>query len=519
MAQVTDGDRPALSSFPVFALLYTLAIVLELGEQWIDPRFTGGFVLVAAAAVATGMTRAKFLALLVASTTYFLVFRFPDVANHVNLLLCLNVAMISVMAYSLIRGRESPDHDYAALLPVLRIGLVLVYVIAGFDKLNSDFLNPAASCAAGMLASIIDAMRTQFLGVPLVVPVAVAAACLGYRLLRRGRFGSPGTRTFTTVVVGAAAAGLAGVLLVLVGPGPYASAIGLIAAVSVIAWELGGGLLLVVPRLQAAIIAFSLLMHAALALIGFVDFGALAAALLFTFVPTSYVRQLTGRRLHVYAGICFAIALLCGWSTHIHRIPELALLTGLAFDAAVIIAIWPLLVTVFSGGQRPRWDGVHILDRAMPAWLYVFPIVLVFIGLTPYLGLRTAGNFSMFSNLRTEGESSNHLLLGGNPIKMWNYQEDVVWILDIDDRYGDVIYHYDGSPRGYALPVVEFRKWIHAWSRAGYRVPMTYAHNGYSYTTDDIVTDPMWRADALDAQMYLLDFRYIQPGNPNYCRW
>ncbi|MBI5735658.1 MAG: hypothetical protein HY997_07325, partial [Mycolicibacterium neoaurum] len=101
MAQVTDGDRPALSSFPIFALLYTLAIVLELGEQWIDPWVTGGFVLAAAAAVITGMTRAKFLALLVASTTYFLVFRFPDVANHVNLLLCLNVAMISVMAYSL----------------------------------------------------------------------------------------------------------------------------------------------------------------------------------------------------------------------------------------------------------------------------------------------------------------------------------------------------------------------------------------------------------------------------------
>ena len=42
MAQVTDGDRPTLSSFPAFALLYTLAIVLELGEQWIDPWFTGG---------------------------------------------------------------------------------------------------------------------------------------------------------------------------------------------------------------------------------------------------------------------------------------------------------------------------------------------------------------------------------------------------------------------------------------------------------------------------------------------
>lgn len=525
--QVTGRDDPALSTFSVFTLLYTLAIVMELGEQWIDPWFTGGFILVAGAAIATGMTRLKFLLLLVASTAYFLLFRFPDVANHVNLMLCLNLAMILVLAQSLIRRRNAPDHDYAAMLPVLRIGLILVYVIAGFDKLNSDFFDPAASCAAEMLRSVIDAMQTRLLGVPLVVPVALVLTYLGYRLMRRGRFGTTGNTTFTVVVIGSAAAGFAAVLLVLFAPrlGDLVPAIGLIAAVSVIGWELGGGLLLTVPRLQAGIVAFSLTMHAALALIGFVDFGALAVALLFTFVPASHLQLLTaGRgqtapRVRAYAGICFGIALVCGWSAHVHRISELTLLTGLAFDAAVVIAIWPLLAAVFSPDRGPRWAGVRVLDRGMPALLYIFPILLVFIGLTPYLGLRTAGNFSMFSNLRTEGESSNHLLLGSNPMKVWNYQEDVVWILDIDDRYGDVIYHYDGSPRGYALPVVEFRKWIHAWGRAGYTVPMTYAYDGHRYTTEDIVTDPTWRTDDLSPEMYLLDFRYVQPGHPNYCRW
>ncbi|MCF6388506.1 hypothetical protein L2K20_16115 [Mycobacterium sp. MBM] len=519
MTQVSAGQHPAVRPFSVFALLYTVAIVMELGEQWIDPWFTGGFVLLAGAAIFTGMTRLKFLVLLSASTTYFLLFRFPDVANHVNLMLCLNVAMILVLAHSLIRRRDAPDDDYATMLPVLRSGLILVYVIAGFDKLNSDFFDPAASCAAGILRSIIGAMQTRVLGLPLVLPVAVTIALLGYRLLRRGRFGMAGNRTFTVAVLGVGAAGLATVALVLFGPASNTAAIALIAAVAVIAWELGGGLLLAVPRLQAAIVAFSLTMHAALALIGFVDFGALAVALLFTFVPAGHAALLTRRRLHAYAGVCFGIALVCGWSTHVHRISELTLLTGLAFDTALLIAIWPLLATVFSAGERPRWEGVPILDKRMPAWLYVFPIALVFIGLTPYLGLRTAGNFSMFSNLRTEGESSNHLLLGDNPLKMWDYQEDVVWILDVDDRYGDVIYHYDGSARGYALPVVEFRKWIHAWGQAGYRVPMTYAYGGYRYTTPDIVTDPAWQTPDLSPQMYLLDFRYIQPGNPNYCRW
>lgn len=513
----------------MFALLYTIAIAMELGEQWIDPWFTGAFLLSAGAAVLTGMTRLKFLAVLVISTIYFLAFRFPDVANHVNLLLCLNLAMILVLTHSVIRRRDAPDHDYAAMAPVLRIGLILVYVIAGFDKLNTDFFNPVASCAAGMLRSIVAAMQTTILGVPLVVPIAITLAYLGSRLIRRGRFGSAGNRAFTVSVTLVALAGLAAVLLVLLGgdasSGGLLPVVGLIAAVSVIGWELGGGLLLTMPRLQAGILAFSLTMHAALALIGFADFGALAVALLFSFVPANQFAVLTaGRgaaapRVLGYAGVCFGIALVCGWSTHVHRIPELTLITGLAFDAAVLIAIWPLLAALFSSERGPRWEGVQILDRRTPALLYVFPILLVFIGMTPYLGLRTAGNFSMFSNLRTEGESSNHRLLGSNPIKVWGYQEDVVWIVDIDDRVGDVIYHFDDSPRGYALPVVEFRKWIHAWDQAGYRVPMTYGYDGRQYTTEDIVTDPVWRTENLSPQTYLMDFRYIQPGEPNYCRW
>jgi hypothetical protein len=72
--------------------------------------------------------------------------------------------------------------------------------------------------------------------------------------------------------------------------------------------------------------------------------------------------------------------------------------------------------------------------------MFVFPVLLLLHGLTSYLGLRTAGNFSMFSNLRTEGARSNHLLLGGNPLKLWGYQEDVVRFIRIDDRRARIGY-------------------------------------------------------------------------------
>lgn len=523
--------RSPRGPFSVFATLYTIAMVLEFSERWQTPWFTGVFVIAATAAIATGVTRAKFLALLVAATGYVALVQFPEVANHVNLMMCLNVAMIGVLSVSLIRRRDNADDDFAAIAPILRISLMLIYALAGFHKLNTDFFDPAASCAAGIFASVIGALRTTALGIPVVVPIALVAAVLGLRLVRLGRFGSAGNRLFTSVAAAVGLAGLTVVAVVLLYDrlGPLITSIGLIAAVGVLAWELGGGLLLAVPRLQAAIVAFALTMHAALALIGFVDFGSLAAALLFAFLPAAYrqllidgtigVARRAASRIGVYAGIAVAIALLSGVHTHLHRLPEWTLTSGLLLDTAIAIVIWPILVAIFSPAPRPEWGGVRILDARTPVALYLVPVLLVVIGLTPYLGLRTAGNFSMFSNLRTEGEHSNHLLLGGNPIKIWGYQEDVVWIIDIDDRFGRVIHHYDGGPRGYALPVVEFRKWIHEWDAAGLRVPLTYGYNGIRYTTEDIVSDPTWRTPDRTAEMVLLDFRVIQPGQPNYCRW
>jgi hypothetical protein len=40
----------------------------------------------------------------------------------------------------------------------------------------------------------------------------------------------------------------------------------------------------------------------------------------------------------------------------------------------------------------------------------------------------------MFSNLRTEGRVGNHLLLGSNILKFWTYQDDIITILDWDER-------------------------------------------------------------------------------------
>lgn len=218
---------------------------------------------------------------------------------------------------------------------------------------------------------------------------------------------------------------------------------------------------------------------------------------------------MTGRRVHAYLAIC----VLAGVFSALGR----RLVAGVLFNVAALVLIWPVLSTAVSR-TRPAWDGVPLWSRTTPPWLFIFPALLLLHGLTSYLGLRTAGNFSMFSNLRTEGTRSNHLLLGSNPLKLWGYQDDVVRFVRIDDKRARISYQYQPL-LGNLLPVVEFRKLIYAWTRAGATIPLAFEYRGERYETDDIVNDPAWRTETRDREMRLMDFRVIQPEGPNACRW
>ena len=524
------------SAFSIFALLYITAVCLEMSEDWENPGFTLLFLVVAAGIIITGITRVKFLVFLIAATAYFLIVQFPEVANHVNFIIYCNVMMMVALAYPRIRRRENvTDAEYFEMIsPLLRVSLVLLYFIAGFHKLNADYFNSRVSCANSMLGRVISMMRTEVFGLPAGTILLAVCLFVLYRLLRAGRFGAPASRMFSILVVIFASSLVCSVLVILLPPyfGRIIDfeTIGLTTGVLTISWELIGSLLLVIPKLQAVLVPFSLVIHAVLAMVGFVDFGALALSLLFAFVPPSYyqvlrrhanlrLRRFSVNRADAYFAINIVGAAYSGFSAHLHPLADEVLLTGALFDLALIVAVWPILLTWFSSSPRPPWNGVPLLNGKAPKFLYVFPLMLALIGATSYVGLRTAGNFSMFSNLRTEGKRSNHLLLRSNPLKIWNFQEDIVRITEIDQTVGKPIHHFKQLQTGYQLPVVEFRKWIYTWTQAGLVVPLTFEYRGETYSTKDVTSDPAWRTDRRTWAMVLMDFRVIQPEGPNGCRW
>jgi hypothetical protein len=525
-----------MSPFSMFALLYMTAYFVEV----VDPAgqvATGipgrilalGSVLVLTINILTGITRVKFLVFLVLASAVLLSYPFPGVPNHANIMIYCNVVMIVAMVYSFARHRSSAtDNDYFEMVrPVLRASLVLIYGLAGFNKLNSDFLNPQVSCAGAMLSKMVElgsVIASHILSASAASVLAAGALFILWQRSSGTYFVPSRLGVYALLLILCAGVVLCSALLLIK---PHLDipdlipAIVLATAVFTILWELVGGFLLTIPKFQAPMLLVFGTMHAVLAVIGYDDFSALAFSLLFTFVPPSYYQVLDSyanlrllrlriHRAHAYfminlLGAIFSVGLLYG--THILYLQRVS---GLAFVFAALVFTWPILSTAFSSSGRPVWGGVPVLNRHMPKFMFVFLVLLFLYGMTPYLGLRTTGNFTMFSNLRTEGTSSNHLLLTSNPLKVWGYEEDVVRI--VENRQARWL-------EGESLPVVEFRKRIYEWTRAGRTVPLVLEYGGETYSTEDIVKDPVWRTEKRNWEMMLLDFRAIQLEGPNQCKW
>ena len=529
-------NRSTMSPFSMFALLYMTAYFVEVDPAGHEAQGMQGQIFALASVLAitviilTGITRVKFLVFLVLATAILLIDRFPDVPNHVNIMIYCNILMIVAMVYSFARYRGSAtDNDYFEMIrPVLRASLILIYCLAGFHKLNTDFFNPQVSCAGAVLSKMLDVgsiVTSSIFIAPAAFLLAAGALFVLWRRNSGTHLVTSRLRVYALLLVLCAGVVLYGALLLIKPrldiPADLLLAIVLATAVFTVLWELIGGLLLTIPKFQAPMLLVFGTMHAVLAIIGFNDFSALAFPLLFTFIPSSYyhlinsyvdlrIPRLRLHRVHAYFVINLLGAILSGGLLTGTRIQYFQQVSGLSFILAALVFTWPILSTTFSSSRRPVWGGVPVLNRHMPKFMFVFLVLLFLYGMTPYLGLRTAGNFTMFSNLRTEGTFSNHLLLRSNPIKVWGYQEDVVRFVEI--RHGRGL-------KGKSLPVVEFRKAVYNWTQAGQMVPLELEYRGEIYSIEDIVKDPVWGTEKRNWEMMLLAFRVIQPEGPNQCRW
>ena len=73
----------------------------------------------------------------------------------------------------------------------------------------------------------------------------------------------------------------------------------------------------------------------------------------------------------------------------------------------------------------------HALRLTHRGWL-VGPSLIAIVALSPYVGLKTTASLTMYSNLRTEGDRWNHLVLP-EAMQVFGFQDDLVTIIRTDD--------------------------------------------------------------------------------------
>ena len=437
-AGVTQSRR--LATFAVLSALVVLAWHAQTNIQFRMDWQTTGFII-ALVVLFRPFSRIAFLSLALVETLAILI-ALPWTNTNRLLQLFIFATIASSGVYILARS-SFQKLDSGAWLelvqPLLRLQLVIVYGLAAWHKLNVDFLNPQSSCA------VILYERTPF-----------------FHLHADGN----------------------------------AMRWGLI--LGTIVTEMSLPVLLSLRRTRNFAVCYGVLFHIALGLSEFYAFSVTMLSLLFLFTPESF---------------CDVAVDFCSARNRLVKV--MVTIGGLAILTVVVVLtaarFGPSLadvrqITSFRGGLNMVWVKVfywsgywmllfYLLPLGLFVWLWyyepasfqpsahsfrpipplfwVLPALLIFDGINPYLGLKTDTAFAMYSNLRSEGGITNHLIWR-HPLALADYQEDLVQVVDSNDPALRGI-----AQRGWPIPFFDLRRRVSELVKDGSKnISVTYVQNG-----------------------------------------
>ncbi|MBN3511779.1 hypothetical protein JYB55_23390 [Mycolicibacterium septicum] len=476
----TDDPTGARQQLGWFATLFAMALVFHYSDSQplaVVPALLAGLpallfpgsVAAAALAVAAGATVA--------------VLNLPAASNHLVLSLLVAVALGTAALWALaVRNRPGvPDSFVQRWLDAARspVGFVLlvVYLFTVFDKLNTAYFAPETSCGSDLFGQLIW------------------------------------LNGFDEVV-----------------PGP---AVGQFVAIVAVVIEAAILALLAVPRLRFWGVLLGVGFHSILALASFYDFATVVFAVYVLLVPTEVFATLAPRTtaLRRVALTGFAAHVLLSVVSSSADSPASPI--GLPWHTLLVltwaVAVIPFMVALLRGYRAAESAGVRAPNwHLRPLVLLVAPLLALANGVTPYVGLKTVANFSMFSNLHTEEGTTNHLLPGVTALELAGYPRDTVTVvgLELPEQPGDMTalsrqtrWMNENPP--VRIPWLELRRTVLLWKDAGITgVRIAYLHGGPPQVVNDATNDPVLAAPLPWWQRHLLAFRAVDSGSgADICRW
>lgn len=476
----------ATAAFGLFSYLWALSALFDLIPRaaWFDSPAHSLLAVCAVFLVLRPTSIAGFALFNVMRLAAF-VQDSPNTPNH-QVLFSLASATILFSALPILwRERKAstggerldPQSWLAAFSPILRVLLVVMYGLAVLHKLNWAYFDPSVSCAVSTFARLAPGWLDR------LYPDGAAAA---YLLI----FGS-------------------------------------------LAAEASVPVLLCFRSTRLFGIAAGVLFHCFLGL-GYFHFSTGLFAVYSLFIPLA-ASTAAAQRISAWRDRAV-------WRKRVAT-PTCAGLAGLALVAAMVVLrevdrpSYRLLRYVWMAGML---GGFAVLVRAPAEWPrwrealhgrlgntrlgFVFPVALVFVGMSPYLGLRTVPAFSMFSNLRTEGGVSNHLFMPATALHLARYQDDLVQVdatnrqaLDQWARKGRLRTFYDLRSEVQRL-VREERDHLAGRPEGAPPIYLQLERAGTRHTLRNAGANPEIMAEISWLERKWMKFRPV-PGERQACTW
>ena len=382
--------------YTVFTIMWVLAVFFHMIHRsdivsGIFPALTvffGGYVL---------LNPAKEIRLVIFSLFHACVYiiHAPNTGNHAFLGFFVDLTIIILFCLNYGSSYPKQINIFGYLKPILQSFAVILYFSAVFHKLNWNYLEPN-SCGGTMLLNVVlnNEIASLFFA----------------------KFSTDTITIFRYISI-------------------YTSLI----------LELLIPILLLCRRLSWIGCLLGIVLHGSLGLVYFWHFTPMLYALYVLFLPNSFFDKIyevyqwsawmqRNIKIIIIGAMCL-IPILYGLKYHYPYVEmELGNFSrntdrnwSLGLNIRSFIGWLPFgiytLIFLYFLLSFPRTSSA-ISGTKLPIPYYLFPLILIVNGFSPYLGFKTHQSFAMFSGLMTHGKSNNHLFMP--TINLLKTQNDIV---------------------------------------------------------------------------------------------
>ena len=474
-----DEEDSFYSKSDLFIIFYVSAYFLNESEKWENIYSSVFSLVILVLCLLVSKYRYIVFILFLLISTFFIFEKYPRVSNHSTLILFVNIYLLFSSLPKLLFNNNKliiNNNDFL----VLRWSLIIVYFFTGFHKLNYDFLFSENSCA--------NWYHTKFLF------------------------------NITNQIIK-----------------PYPDLFYIISPFLVVILEITESIGLLFRKTQLIGLYSFILLHIYLSLGGFIDFAAVCISLMISFIPAkSYLKyqHILSQKidllfLRIDRLQCYILGLICIgvivffertfniYQTNNHRL--IIFISGLLFIINMAYLCWYFIKKIYTE-KIFVWETENLFYK-IPIQVYSFIVVLLFQGSQNYLGLSTAGTFSMFSNLRTEGGSSNHLIMKNNPLEVFDYEKDLVYIEKITPPYYEIKYATKNI-KNKIIPRLVFEEYLYNLRKMNVsNVDVILEYNKNRILEKNILHNTNWTPSRLEFKHRFLYFREIHLSNDVKCVW